>query len=118
MKFHLDIPYGYRVRMRTKKKKKSNQKAVIQKLRKVEQPFLYASYCFVLVHIAMKFYKNVPYLVMARTRIVYTGQIDGQTARQSHSITHPFFSKRHIKTGQGEFVCVEVSGPVNPMGSC
>ena len=79
--------------------KKSNQKAVIQKLRKGEQPFLYASYCLVLVHIAMKFHKNVPYsyLVMARTRIVYTGQMDGQTARQSHSIILPFFFKTAYK---------------------
>ena len=61
--------------------KKTNQKAVTQKLRKGEQPFLYATCRLDLIHIAMKFHQNIPYgyLVMVHTRIVYSGQMDGWT---------------------------------------
>ena len=73
MKFHSDIPYHYRVRMHTRIVcKKTNQRAVTQKLGKGKQPFLYMSRRLDLIHIAMKFHQTIPYgyLVMTHTRKV------------------------------------------------
>ena len=55
-----------------------NQRAVTQKLRKKEQPFLYVTCCLDLIHIAMKFHQNFPYgyVVMVRTKTVYAGRMD------------------------------------------
>ena len=52
-------------------------------LRKGEQSFLYATRRLDLIHITLKFGKNIPYgyLVMVRTRKVYAGRTDGWTTQ-------------------------------------
>ena len=59
--------------------KKYIKREVIQKLRKGEQSFLYATCRLDLIHITLEFGQNIPYgyLVMARTRKVYAGQSKG-----------------------------------------
>ena len=56
MKFHTDIPYCHQIIACTRAVwKKTNQREVIQKLRKVEQSFLYAAHRLDLKHFVLKF---------------------------------------------------------------
>ena len=82
MKFHQNIPYGYLIMAHTRIVcKKTNQRAVTQKLRNFKgRAIIFVCNSRVdLIHIAMKFHQNIPYgyLVMPGTRNVYPGWTDG-----------------------------------------
>ena len=74
---------------------KSNQREVAQKVRKGEQSFLLATCRLNLIHIAMKFYSDIPYghRVMMHKRIVCKKVIKGlRNSRNLRKGEQPFLN--------------------------
>ena len=77
---------------------RGGQRGITWKLRKREQPFLYATHHPDLIHIPIKLHEDILncYRVMEHT-IMFT---DGLTDRQRHDIICPFFQNGRIKNGR------------------
>ena len=84
MKFHSDIPYGYQVMGHTRVvwTKEINQREVIQKLRKGEQSFFYATRRLDLIHITLMFSQNIPYTVTGAHKKSLRQRIKGKQLRK------------------------------------